>query len=357
MRLIRIESSALARLQPEPHMPPDDPDRQDLVTGATGFLARHLFPLLTRPIALVRTQAAWDSLPHRQTMGHEVPIVGDLEQPSGWSRLPTDIGTIVHLAACVRHNRSDAKEVYHTNVEGTLAMVRLAARIGARLIFVSTSGTVGCFSSPKEIADEGSPYCGDVIHRWPYYDSKMQAEIKARQLADGLGVEMVIVRLPILLGPGDHRGRSTSLVARLAAGRQSFVMKGGIAFTDVRDVAQGLATIVAIPSPRRIYHLAGTSCSLIDFFRQAADLAGVAPPRLCLPKTVVIPFAHLAHRIARIFGTKSPLPSPVVVEMGSHYWGFTSRWSHELGYRPRLAQETLRDTIAWLRGPEASHGF
>jgi hypothetical protein len=158
---------------------------------------------------------------------------------------------------------------------------------------------------------------------------------------------MVIVRLPILLGPGDHRGRSTSLVARLAAGRQSFVMKGGIAFTDVRDVAQGLATIVAIPSPRRIYHLAGTSCSLIDFFRQAADLAGVAPPRLCLPKTVVIPFAHLAHRIARIFGTKSPLPSPVVVEMGSHYWGFTSRWSHELGYRPRLAQETLRDTIAW----------
>jgi dihydroflavonol-4-reductase len=337
-------------------MPPADPYRQVLVTGATGFLARYLFPALPRSLALVRTQAAWDALPHRREMGNEVPIVGDLENPSAWSRFPTAAGTIVHLAALVRHSRQDAEAVYRTNVEGTLAMVRLAAKIGARLIFVSTSGTVGCFSSPKETADEGAPYCGDVIHKWPYYDSKMQAEIKARQLANQLGVELVIVRLPVLLGPGDHRGRSTALVARLAAGRQFFVMDGGIAFTDVRDVAQGLAAIVAVPSPRRIYHLAGTSCSLAEFFRQCAELAGVAPPRLCLPKAVVIPLAHVTNSIARVFGTKSPLPSPVVVEMGSHYWGFTSRWSHELGYSPRSACETLGDTIAWLQGTGSSYG-
>jgi len=335
-------------------MPPDGPDRQVLVTGATGFLARHLFPALPRPIALIRTQAAWDALPHRREMGDEAPIVGDIENPSGWSRPASEVRSIVHLAALVRHSRRGAEAVYRTNVDGTLAMVRLAAESRARLVLVSTSGTVGCFSSPHAAADEGAPYCAEEIRRWPYYDSKMRAEITARRLADQLGVELVIVRLPVLLGPGDHRGRSTSLVHRLATGRQSFAMAGGIAFSDVRDVAKGLAAVVSIRAPRRIYHLAGTSCSLADFFQQCAAVASTRPPHIFLSKAIALPLAHLADGVAHIVGRKSPLPDPVVVEMASRYWGFTSRWSHELGYVARPAEETLRDTIAWLQPKEST---
>lgn len=335
-------------------MSSDDLNRLVLVTGATGFLARHLLPILPGAFALVRTRAAWDDLPHHREMGDAVPIVGNLDAPADWALSPTKIGTIVHLAALVCHSRRGEKEVYRTNVDGTLAMVRLAAESRVRLVLVSTSGTVGCFSSPDEEADEGAPYCADAIRRWPYYDSKMRAEIEARRLAEQLGVELVVVRLPVLLGPGDHRGRSTSLAHRLATGRQSFAMAGGIAFSDVRDVAKGLAAVVSIRVPRRIYHLAGTSCSLAEFFRRCAALAGMCPPRLRLPKAVALPLAHLADGVAHIVGRSSPLPDPVVVEMASRYWGFTSRWSHELGYVARPAEETLRDTIEWLQPKEST---
>jgi dihydroflavonol-4-reductase len=226
-----------------------------LVTGAGGFLGSHLLPKLPGAVVLVRTKERGESVRRIQGCGQVVPIVGDLKDPESWSAGLENVATIVHMAALVRHSRRGADEVYRTNIEGTLAMVRLAAQLGARLVFVSTSGTVGCFSTRDQEADEGAAYCGDAIRRWPYYDSKMKAEIRARELAQKLGVELVIVRLPILLGPGDHVGRSTSLVEKIMTGRQRFLMKGGTTFTDVRDAATGLVAVIDAHSPRAVYHL------------------------------------------------------------------------------------------------------
>ena len=320
-----------------------------LVTGAGGFLGSHLLPKLPGALVLVRTRERGESIGHLGGCNETIPIVGDIQDPSPWRPAVEGVTTIVHMAALVRHSRRGADEVYRTNLEGTLAMVRLASQLGARLVFVSTSGTVGCFSSCDEAADEGAPYCRETIKRWPYYDSKMQAEIQARALARALGVELVIVRLPVLLGPGDHVGRSTDLVRRIITGRQRFLMKGGIAFTDVRDVAAGLLAIMTAHSPRVVYHLPGTSCSLSQFFLQCAELSDAELPRTFLPAMVARPAARLAAVAAKLMGSPSLLPDPVVVEMASHYWGFRSRWADELGFIARPPAETLRDTIAWLR--------
>ena len=320
-----------------------------LVTGAGGFLGSHLLPKLPGALVLVRMRGRGESIGRLDGCNETIPIVGDIQDPAPWRPAVEGVTTIVHMAALVRHSRRGADEVYRTNVEGTLAMVRLASQLGARLVFVSTSGTVGCFSSCDEAADEGAPYCRETIKRWPYYDSKMQAEIQARALARALGVELVIVRLPVLLGPRDHVGRSTDLVGRIITGRQRFLMKGGIAFTDVRDVAAGLLAIMTAHSPRVVYHLPGTSCSLSQFFLQCAELSDAELPRTFLPAMVARPAARLAAVAAKLMGSPSLLPDPVVVEMASHYWGFRSRWADELGFIARPPAETLRDTIAWLR--------
>jgi dihydroflavonol-4-reductase len=329
-----------------------------LVTGAGGFLGSHLLPKIPGAMVLVRTRSRWETISRLEGCGEVVPVVGDVQDPSHWSAGLGGVATIVHMAALVRHSRRGADEVYDANVEGTLAMVRLASQLGARLVFVSTSGTVGCFSTPDQEADEGAPYCRETIRRWPYYDSKMKAEIQARELARQLGVELVIVRLPVLLGPGDHVGRSTGLIERIINGRQRFLMKGGIAFTDVRDVATGLMSIMFAATPRAVYHLPGTSFSLNQLFLRCAELSGAKPPRVSLPAPIARLAAHLAARASRVLGFRSLLPDPVVVEMASHYWGFRSRWAHEIGFAARPPDETLRDTIAWLRstkGREASH--
>jgi dihydroflavonol-4-reductase len=327
---------------------PDVVRGRTLVTGGTGFLGRHLLPATPGALTLVRARSRWEAVAQFPEYENAVPIFGEVAAPDQWSAHVEGVSTIVHMAALVRHSRRGADEVYRTNVDGTLAMVRLASQLGARLIFISTSGTVGCFPTPELQADEDAPYCSDTIKRWPYYDSKMRAEIQARELAGKLGVELVIARLPVLLGPGDHVGRSTHLIARLMAGNQRFLMRGGIAFTDVRDVATGLATIIATDAPRPLYHLAGTNWSLSEFFLRCADLANAEVPRIYLPAVVARLMARMADDAARLVGARSWFPDPVVVEMASRYWGFRSRWAHEIGFAARPASATLHDTITWL---------
>ena len=146
-------------------------------------------------------------------------------------------------------------------------MVRVAARYRCRMVFVSTSGTVACFREPEPSADEDSAYCEAEVAGWPYYDSKVKAEKEARKLAAELGVELVIVRPPVLLGPGDHRFRSSAHVSRFLDGKLPFLIRGGMHFADVRDAARALVRVMEREQVRPVYHLPGTICTIEEFYR------------------------------------------------------------------------------------------
>jgi nucleoside-diphosphate-sugar epimerase len=298
-----------------------------LLTGATGFLGRHLLEQLDRE-------------PHAPRV---TPFKGDIAaEPRD---LPEPLSGIVHLAALVSHRPADAERVMTVNVGGTLAMVRLAARHRCRMIFVSTSGTVGCFREPDRIAFEDAPFCEAEVRRWPYYRSKIEAERQGRALAESLGVELIIVRPPVLLGPDDHRRRSSEHVKRLLDGRVPFVVHGGMHYADVRDVAAALMRLLRLPTPRPIYHLPGTQCSIEAFYRQTAELAGVRPPRATLPYRLAWTAALVSSKL-----NLHLLPEPTLVEMAAHFWGMGSRYAEsELSYRTRPGADTIRDTIHWLR--------
>lgn len=332
-----------------------------LISGATGFLGRHLLRAIftenasARPQALVRSARRWREQPWLAELGGSVGVVeGEVETLGPWADDPALDGTrgIFHLAALVRHSRKDPEEVYRTNVEGTLNMVRLASRRRCRLVFVSTSGTVGCGANASDAPDESAPRLGDEVRAWPYYDSKVRAEEEAETLARRLGVELVIVRPPVLLGPGDHRFRSTNLVIKMLRRKLPFLIRGGMHFTDIRDAARAIARIVTLEKPRPVYHLPGTACEIAEFFRMLEEVSGVRAPRFHLPYGAAHRIARAGYRAGELLRGE-PLtffPDPVVVEMGARYWNFRSSHSEaDLGYRPRDSRETLRDTVGWLR--------
>lgn len=329
-----------------------------LITGATGFLGRHVLETLhatqpdTEALVLVRRRADWNRQTWAAPLRRVDVIEGGVTGMEGWTgdRRLAGVTGIVHLAAMVKHSRRDPAEVYETNVDGTLRMVRLAAKLGCRMVFVSTSGTVGCFDNPQAKADEDSPYAARIVGKWPYYDSKIQAERQARALASHLGVELVILRPPILLGPGDHRFRSSGHVLRYLRGKYPFLIEGGMSFTDIRDVAPAILRAVEHPAARPVYHLPGTDCTVSEFFELCRQVCGVEPPKKVLPFEVAHRLAAVAEAAAHALGRKSPLPDPVVIEMGRRYWGLASRHSfNELGFEARPARQTLVDTIAWLQ--------
>ena len=331
-----------------------------LVSGASGFLGRHLLETNreggegTPALALVRDTEAWQQEGWTGALEEVECIEGSVTEPKLWSdeeRLKGLKG-IFHLAAVVKHSRWQSGDVYETNVEGTLNMVRLAAAEGCRLVFLSTSGTVGCFHSPEEHADEHSPYCESDVSSWPYYHSKLVAEQRARQLAEELGVELVILRPPVLLGPKDHRLRSSSNVLRFLQRKLPFLIRGGIHFADVRDVASAVLRAMTRARPRPVYHLCGTACSIESFFALLEEVAGVPAPRVVLPFRPAWLLASAAQRLGVLLRGEplTILPDPVVVEMASRYWDTRSLYAEEdLAYVPRDARETLADTVSWLR--------
>ena len=326
-----------------------------LITGATGFLGRHILEALrkaepeARILVLVRDASSWEEQSWRQDFGDVEVLTGPLFPTDAWngdSRL-SGLSGIFHLAGEVKHSRSDSTGMFRTNVEGTSAMVRLAAEKQCRLLFVSTSGTVGCSPKPGPGPNEEAPYCEAVVRNWPYYLSKIRAEQAARRLATELGVTLIIFRPPVLLGPGDHRYRSTSNVLRLLRNKLPFIFRGSLHFVDVRDAAEAMVRAMLRENPRPIYHLAGTVCSLDEFFGMVAREANVKPTWRVLPVRLLWYVAKLAELVGF---TSHVLPDPVIMEMGAHHWDLSSRYAEsDLGYHTRPARETIADTVAWLR--------
>ncbi|MGK2962639.1 MAG: NAD-dependent epimerase/dehydratase family protein [Gemmatimonadaceae bacterium] len=324
-----------------------------LITGATGFLGRHIVAAIRRDdpsariIALVRNI----STARGAELGYLKGATLLEGSPAGgsWADDPAlqDLRGVYHLAAEVKHSRVRPEPMTAFNVNATLEIVRLGARRHCRVVFVSTSGTIGCSRDPEGAPDEESPHCVEVAKDWPYYLSKIRAEKEASALAAELGVELVIVRPPVLLGPGDHRLRSVGNLMRVLDGRLPFIWDGGINFVDVRDAADAMVRAMQIASPRPSYNLPGTASSLDDFFRRVARLAGIQPSWRIVPSRFVRHLAALNDRIGRPLGI---IPDKVVIEMASHFWGISSRYAEaDLGFRPRDPDVTAVDTIAWIR--------
>lgn len=330
-----------------------------LITGATGFLGRHLLETMTErggwsPTALVRTPGSWerydwtDAVTKTRIVRGSLADVEALEQAGEFD----DVEVIFHLAGLVDHSRANPEPMYRTNVDGTLAMVRAAAATGSRLIVASTSGTVGCFEYDGVTADEHAPFCDDVVGDWPYYASKIEMERRARALADELGVQMSFVRPPILFGPGDHRVRSTGILLNYLREKIPALPNGKADFTDVRDVAHALIALADHPDPRPVYHLPGTAVRIEKLFEMCREVTGVEPPRTDIPSPLLRGVCLAGDWLSQHVPS-APLPDtpdPVFIEMAAHFWDCSSLWAaDELGFEARPPYQTLADSFQWLR--------
>lgn len=332
-----------------------------LITGATGFLGQHVLTQLQeqnrqaktatggepRHVVLVR-----DTHKKKAAFEHVDVISGSLADSEKWEDDPRLVGVtgIFHLAAVVQHSRYRAQHVYDANIQGTLNMVQLAKKLNCRLVYVSTSGTVGAFPSADASADEHAPFCAQTIRGWPYYHSKMLAEQKSRALADALGVSMVTLRPPMMLGPGDARFRATGQIVRFLRGKLPFILRGGIHYIDIRDAASAMIRAMQHPSPKSVYHLPGTACSIETFFADLASISNNLPPKYHLPFRLAWGISQVNALLHQRLSVPSLLPDPVVIEMANHFWGIHSLYAAaDLGFQSREGLETLRDTVSWIR--------
>jgi nucleoside-diphosphate-sugar epimerase len=186
------------------------------VTGATGFVGKALIENLLSELyevkALVRQSS--EALP----LAVEQVIVGDLvdltlSDTSVLSRGDfKDVEVVVHTAARVHIINDDASnslaEFRKINRDATLILARLAAKSGVRrFIFLSSIKVNGEMTQPSK------PFTPDDVHvpDDPYALSKYEAEQGLLALAQETNMDVVIIRPPLVYGPG-VKGNFSSLM-------------------------------------------------------------------------------------------------------------------------------------------------
>ena len=172
------------------------------VTGANGFVGcatatrLQALPGLTVVRAVRRARAAPDPLA-------PCVSVGDLDGRTDWSMALMGVDTVVHTAARVHVMQEAAAdpltEFRRVNVQGTLNLARQAAQAGVRrLVFISSIKVNGEVTLPRHpFTAHDRPGPADA-----YGISKHEAEEGLRDIALETGMEVTIIRPPLVYGPG-----------------------------------------------------------------------------------------------------------------------------------------------------------
>jgi nucleoside-diphosphate-sugar epimerase len=257
------------------------------VTGATGFVGRHLAMRLLaedyRARGLVRRAGRFPGLPL------DVMPVGAVDGSTDWSESLAGVDVVVHLAArthAVRErNGGDIADYRPTNVDGTRRLAEAAAESGVRrLVFVSSIKVNGERTSTRPFRAGDRPAPEDA-YGW----SKWEAEQVVAEVASKTGLETVVVRPPLVYGPG-----AKGNFARLCkAVRRGFVLPLG--------AVKNRRSLVAVDN-------------LVDLLVRCITHPAAPGQTFLVSDGEDLSTPELIRRIARAMGKRAPmLPVPVIL--------------------------------------------
>lgn len=173
-----------------------------LVTGVNGFIGQTLCSELSNRGFLVR--GTMRSQSHSLSKGEIVDIVpvGDIGPETDWTAALNGIDAIVHLAGRAPMMREILKdplsEYRRVNTAGTEHLARSAVKAGVnRIVYLSTVKVNGEMTGDVPFSES------DISNPEGYYAiSKWEAELILRRIAQETRLEVVILRLPLVYGPG-----------------------------------------------------------------------------------------------------------------------------------------------------------
>jgi len=188
-----------------------------LVTGASGFIGNRVLSAAMEHGLSVRAAIRSPEAAARLPKGTDYRVVGDLGPETNWSPALDTVGVVIHLAGRAHKlNEAGAEKrslFIQVNTQGTLRLASEAASAGVkRFVFVSSIGVNGNVTTGQPFSETDTPRPVSA-----YAISKWEAEQGLRRLEKETGIEIVVVRPPLVYGP-DAPGNFERLVRLIQRG-------------------------------------------------------------------------------------------------------------------------------------------
>lgn len=186
-----------------------------LLTGASGFVGKAV--LRTSQQRCIKIRPVYRSIESAKGQP-EAAFVSELDGTADWSHALQGVKVVIHVAArahIMQEEEIDPLAEYRrVNVEGTLNLARQAAAAGVqRFVFISSIKVNGEATPPGyAFTAEDTP-----APKNPYGQSKAEAEKYLKQLARETGMEVTIIRPPLVYG-SDVKGNFSSLINWVSRG-------------------------------------------------------------------------------------------------------------------------------------------
>src|SRR5215218_9474521 len=320
--------------------------RTALITGASGFVGGHLAERLTgegwRVRALVRASSDTARL---RALGAEL-ATGSLDDAAAIAAAADGADTVFHLAA--RTTAPSAAEFHRANVEGTRNVARAAARAGTRprrLVYLSSYAACGpsVNGRPRGMDETPAPLTA-------YGRTKLEGETAARE-AEAAGVELVVLRVPSVYGPGD---RAFLPVFRLARRALAPIPTGPVRRLHliyvhdlVRAVANAAETGVAPGTYAVADPVAHAYGELVDVIGRA--VRGKVPLHVPIPAGLLKGAGAVAERLDGVLKTGGVFSREKADEMLAEGWVCDLAGSERLLPRATPLAEGTAETARWYR--------
>jgi dihydroflavonol-4-reductase len=333
--------------------------RTILVTGATGYIAKHIVLQLLEQGDHVRGSVRSEKRAQelRATMQAKLSdparienlstVLLDLTSDEGWSEAMNGTDGVIHTASPFPAVQpKDDADLIRPSVDGALRALRAAKAAGVRRVVLTSSAVSvitgvspssgGAFTE-ADWSDATSPVAN------AYAKSKTLAERAAWDFvheSDG-AIDLTAINPSLVMGPPldlDY-GTSIEVVERILKGKDPMLPNVGFGTVDVRDVAD--AHVRALDLPESV----GQRILMNDrwmWFRDVAEAVRVAMPGRRIVTRVAPDF------VVRIMGMFDPSIATIRNDLGKRYDISNDRARELLGISFRDTRESVAESARWL---------
>lgn len=326
-----------------------------LVTGANGHVGYNLVKeLLThgyRVRASVRDANDEGKTKHLRDLGGVALVSADIMKAETLPAAMEGVDGVFQVAAVFAfHAKDPEKEIIEPSVVGGGNVLRAAhAAKVKKVVFTSSTMAVGTHAEGGRALDESD---WNDAAKDPYMIAKTSGERTAWKIAEQTGLDVVVVNPTSVIGPGFFRHTpSTLMFEALLRNQVPALPPFFFSHVDARDAAAGHRLAYESATAKGRYILADEHVTM----RELVDVVARVDPKVKVPKMTMpralmggaVAFDALMHKLAN---RPRMLTREMVAELGGKEQRVSSeRARKELGWKPRPYDESVADTLKWVR--------